>query len=349
MHAYGKIGIICLSILFLNGCLHTHELLDIGSDIHVCGSVARVDMNEDESSIEDTKAFLDEKARNLDVLLNCYLGPRPNNSCPDNKLDGSAACIAQANLDAVLTDPDKGNLTEEDKKNARLLLEQTFTNDDKNEMEIRAYRGHIITTILAAYGAFNAEGNIRGLASLDFAPNESTKGHALDVVERVIEAERMLRAESELFSQITLKEFFDQFDKHENWSERRHTLFRFKRARVIANVFKDSNAPTRKRFRVFARNLIKAVMVKDIQAAPGLVGDVAKGALKWRTMGYLGKGLIMDAKNDLQAVYDRPPAAAGKVTLADWKKWDDVLDYSCARLLEVAGKPKELMDCTPEK
>lgn len=185
--------------------------------------------------------------------------------------------------------------------------------------EARAYRGHVILSLLAAYGAYNFE----------IASYEERIGDAVVFLAHIQQAENSLREGSRLFN-----------GDIENLKFRSHQK-RLERVLYVLEVALYAERPTLRRAGARVRSLLGAV-------GTGLGGDAVQGAADAAVAGlaksirlrHFGKAYLQDAIEDLrrfEANDAKAPLEQKEPTLEDWQRRDGVINDSCTRIAKIAN------------
>ncbi|MES9922733.1 MAG: hypothetical protein ABW152_01460 [Candidatus Thiodiazotropha endolucinida] len=187
--------------------------------------------------------------------------------------------------------------------------------------ETRLYRGHVLLSLLASYGAYN----------LSVGQYEESVGDAITLLTHIREAERSLRGASSVVKPVI---------QPRPYQER---PFRLNRISNMLEVALYAERPTLRRAKSSVRSLVGAIASK---APPSIMADGVKGAMtgisKSIHLRLYGKAYLKDAQDDLirfKDGFDIPKKD-------DWDRRSKMIEDACKRIAVFAQLDK--FDCIPD-
>ena len=192
---------------------------------------------------------------------------------------------------------------------------------DPADLEQRLFRGHVIVTMLAHYGAYN----------VGRTGTQNAEEISATILRSITNAELSLSQSSVILYQAA----------NGTGTPQRTVLLNTQRVDRIVDVLQvaiDVERPTAARARSGLRAAIAA-----FGGSPGALKDLVDLALssikKATVLAIYGPALRADARADLERV-----SKAGGVKDSDWAAWDVVLHAACE---ELAAKAKSPNNCVP--
>lgn len=206
--------------------------------------------------------------------------------------------------------------------------------------EEKIFRGHIIVTLFARYGAFNLTGEYGPGKSITFSSYAEIKNDAARLLANIENAESELRKGTRIFSQSTTRGF--------DHTEKLYRIF------AVADVAIEAETPTVRRARGYFENLVAAFSGSPF-AIKTVVKDLRTVFKKVSILHRFGAANRLDAKVDLCHLVNDGKAqhikqiCEGRIknrnlVRADWNKWDNWLNSACDTIAKVAGAKQH---CVP--
>ena len=207
--------------------------------------------------------------------------------------------------------------------------------DPKSEKvkELKLFRGHVIVTLLARYGAFNITGKVEGIRDIDYTPYPGIDEDAADILAGIEEAEIRLRRASKIFKDVTQKldrpAYLVGSNDYKEIDDTYDTANKVKRIQSVLKLLKHSETPTIKRAWSFLRNIV-AASGGSVAAGRQALKDGANGLQKLAVLRSFGRGYRLFARSLIEK---RFKSGANK---SAWKIVDKPLVNACLALTEEA-------------
>ncbi|MBT3046130.1 MAG: hypothetical protein AB2637_05015 [Candidatus Thiodiazotropha sp.] len=173
--------------------------------------------------------------------------------------------------------------------------------------ETRLYRGHVLLSLLASYGAYN----------LSVGRYEESIGDAITLLTHIREAEKSLRAASR------------EVEPDESTLPYQGSPIRLKRISNLLEVALYAERPTLRRAKKDVRSLLGGIAA---DATPSILQAGVEGAMRGISksihLRLYGKAYLKDARDDLARFAD------GSVlpVAADWKNRSAMIQDACERI-----------------
>ncbi|MCB1723192.1 MAG: hypothetical protein H6959_01850 [Chromatiaceae bacterium] len=185
--------------------------------------------------------------------------------------------------------------------------------------ESRLYRGHVVVSLLATYGAYNFE----------VGAYEERIGDAVNFLVTMRKAEAALRAASDV---VGANADAAAFDAHQR---------RLEQVLLVLETALYAERPTLRRVDDKVRSLVGAI---NAGVSTGLVRGAAESAVdglkKSIRLRHFGRAYLLDAADDLGRF-----SVGGSPTAADWQVRDRVIESACRRVAAIADL--ETFSCVP--
>ncbi len=179
------------------------------------------------------------------------------------------------------------------------------------EHETRLYRGHVLLSLLASYGAYN----------LAVGQYEESIGDAITLLTHIREAERSLRVAS------------SEVKPDDSTLPYQGSPIRLKRISNLLEVALYAERPTLRRARKDVRSLLGGIASG---AAPSVVQSGVEGAMKGISksihLRLYGKAYLEDAREDLNRFEDGSVLPEEE----DWQNRSEMIQDACNRILVFA-------------
>lgn len=204
-------------------------------------------------------------------------------------------------------------------------------------LEKRLFRGHVVVTLLARYGAFNITGQVGGIHDIEFRAYPEMAEDAATMIAHIEIAEDLLR--------IPWPDGHWK-DRGANSTAAKLARFGFLRDvnlsyRVISviQVALDAETPTLRRTKRFVRDVIGAFASRNVAAIGSIATDAANAVAKVGVLNVMRAAYLRDANRYGWAAPDTPGdfKIVKQITLEDWARWDALLVEACDRLAELAN------------
>ncbi len=203
-------------------------------------------------------------------------------------------------------------------------------NDKKIRNELFLYRGHIVVTLLARYGAFNVTGKVGSSLNINYSGYDRAQGDAASILTRIEEAEVGLRGASNVT---------DLPGGGKIKPGKVPTVRRLHRVAEVIQVAVAVERPTARRARNFVERVIAAVG-GSVPSGLEALKDAVNGIKKLTVLKFFTRAYLVDAKGDL----DRFMSNNTMPDKSDWADWSELLNETCDRLADFAGGVNH---CTP--
>lgn len=323
-----------LAMILLGGC--AINVLD-GTPDSPSASVCMADALEEakadiEKKIEDFKEIKKAKVKNMEKLkamvqayralkedvrdlkqvdsfLNCYIGP-------------DKGTLVQSGAEA----------TPEEKEKAK---------------ELSLFRGHIIVTLLARYGALNVTGQF-GREKIKFSTYDGLDEDAGDIITSIRRAEAKLRIGSKIREHVTLKNKLISNDPtakipfpsyiKEGALEQFDVDAKRDRVLAVSKLLIDVETPTFERAKNWFLNLISFAQTPTFSKGRQALKDAANGFKKLSVVSRFRVPYYKGVRNQLNELRGKD------IAFTHWKEWDKFLLEACLRIQERAGT---LESCIP--
>jgi hypothetical protein len=186
--------------------------------------------------------------------------------------------------------------------------------------EAKLYRGHVLISLLASYGAYN----------LALGPYEERVGDAITLLAHIKQAEKSLRGASRAVKpDIPIREF-------------QGSPARLDRITYILEVALYAERPTLRRIKGEIRSLVGAVAAGSPAGTLklGIEGAVT-GIRKSIHLRHYGRAYLADAQEDLARFKEN-----ALPTEADWNRRDEMINEACHTIMGMAKI--DTFSCIPE-
>ncbi|MES9993752.1 MAG: hypothetical protein ABW098_17520 [Candidatus Thiodiazotropha sp.] len=175
------------------------------------------------------------------------------------------------------------------------------------EHEIRLYRGHVLLSLLASYGAYN----------LSVGQYEESIGDAITLLTHIREAEKSLRVAS------------TEVKPDETTLPYQESPIRLKRISNLLEVALYAERPTLRRAKKEVRSLLGGIAAG---ATPSILQAGVEGAMRGISksihLRLYGKAYLQDARDDLARFAD----ATALPSKEDWKNRSQMIQAACDQI-----------------
>lgn len=220
--------------------------------------------------------------------------------------------------------------------------------DKQTREEVKLLRGHVITTVVARYAAFNVTGEVGNFWSLDFRTYNGMQRDAGDIVVSLGAAEKGFRSESGLFKDKDLQPSATTIDFLVRVRNTLHGFARLARVLDVAGAVRSAATPTVQRGREVVANLVGVFTAPTTSNVKSALGDFVTGLEKLTVLKSFGDAYRQDIRDYLTCAQEREdpgstePAGEALTKCADsmkqdWQQWDAALGEACDRLADRAG------------
>lgn len=199
----------------------------------------------------------------------------------------------------------------------------------------RQFRAHVLTTLLARYGAFNITGRVGRTNNIEFAEYDEIQEDAATLMSHIEIAEVLIR-----MSATTTGLSRPSDPAIEAVNKTLPDVGKLYRVLAVFQVALDAETPTARRAGSFFRNLIGAAATNNIGQLKTAGGTAIEGLKKVMAVNLFSEAYLKSARDSMKwsSNPDYEPTAA------DWNDWNVLLKDACD---ELAITAKSVNHCIP--
>ena len=190
---------------------------------------------------------------------------------------------------------------------------------EPNDIETRLFRGHVVATLLARYGAFNITGEAGKLIDIDFRPYPEMIEDSATLLTHIEIAQDLLRSENK----TAFLGDMGEVDSSAKIMQGVPNVMRMYRILGVLEVAIDAERPTYRRTLRAIRSIITAAATKSLGDAKGAFTDALNGVAKVAVLKTFRQAYLADA-SEAVAKYAKETNIVAKQKF--WWQWDLLLN-----------------------